>query len=42
LNQVAGSLILYVLEYNETDSAVVKYELTRDYIGALKLKAAEK
>lgn len=40
-NNLTGSILLYVLEYNETDSALAKYELTLDYIGALKMMASD-
>ena len=38
-NVLTGSIFLYMLEYNETDSALVKYEFSRGYIGALKVNA---
>jgi carbon monoxide dehydrogenase subunit G len=33
----AGTIVCYVLEYSGKDSALVKYEMTQDYVGALKM-----
>ncbi len=33
------SIALYVIEYTKQDSALVKYEMSPDYVGALKILA---
>ena len=36
-NKETGSITCYVLEYSGKDSAVVKYEISPDYVGALRI-----
>ena len=38
-NVEAGTIQAYVLEYTGKDSAVVKYELSADYLGGLRVMA---
>jgi hypothetical protein len=35
-----ASTFMHVLEYNGKDSALVKYELSTDYLGALRIMAS--
>ncbi len=38
-NLETGSIICYVVEYMGKDSTVVRYEISADYVGALKVIA---